>query len=167
MFKTGDYLVYGTNGVCKVEAVGPMESPGGTNDRIYYTLCPCYTKGSRIYTPTDNQKVVIRPVLSKDDVVELVKSMDSIEDLWVPDEKKRENDYKEAFRKCDCRELIRIIKTTHNRKQTRAAEGKKVTFADEKYFRMAEDSLYGELAVALGVDKDAAREYVLANAEPS
>ena len=36
---------------------------------------------------------------------------------------------------------------------TRLAEGKKVTASDERYFNMAEDKLFGELAIALGVEK--------------
>ena len=40
MFEVGDYLIYGLNGVCRVEAVGTMEMSGMPKDRLYYTLIP-------------------------------------------------------------------------------------------------------------------------------
>lgn len=56
MFDVGDYIVYGNNGVCLVEKVGPLESSVMSKEKIYYTLSPCYMQGSTIFTPADNQK---------------------------------------------------------------------------------------------------------------
>ena len=44
MFKVGEYVVYGMNGVCRVEEIGPMPLSGMDSDKIYYTLLPLYTK---------------------------------------------------------------------------------------------------------------------------
>ena len=74
MFSIGEYIVYGMNGVCKVEEIGPMNMSGVDSDKIYYTLLPLYTKGSRVFTPVDNQKVVMRPVISEQEVCELIDS---------------------------------------------------------------------------------------------
>ena len=41
MFKAGDFVVYGSNGVCRVQKVGTLDSPGVPKDRLYYTLIPC------------------------------------------------------------------------------------------------------------------------------
>ena len=45
-------------------------------------------------------------------------------------------------------------------KVKRLAEGKKITVSDERFFKLAEDSLYGELAISLGLEKDKVRDYV-------
>ena len=42
----------------------------------------------------------------------------------------------------------------------RIAEGKKVTSSDSKYFHIAEDSLYGELAISLGMEKEEVKDYI-------
>ena len=76
------------------------------------------------------------------------------------DEKQRESQYKETLRKCDCRELLRIIKTIYQRMQARIAEGKKVTSSDERYFQLAEDRLYGEFAIALGIERDQVKDFI-------
>lgn len=160
MYKVGDFIVHGSNGVCVVDDIGNMDVPGVPSDRLYYTLRPYYIKGSTIFTPADNEKVIMRPVLSRDEALALIDEIEGIECLWVSDEKKREQQYKDAIRKCDCRELVKIIKTIYFRQQARIAEGKKITFRDEKYFAIAEDNLYGELAVSLDMDKDEVKDFI-------
>ena len=142
MYLVGEYIVYGTSGVCKVEAVGSMQMSGVNKDKLYYTLAPLYSK-------------------------ELIEQIPTIELLWVADEKKREDIYKTALRTCDCREWIKIIKTLYLRKISRIAEGKKVTVSDGKYLHMAEERLYEELALALDMDKDEVVEYITEHVEQS
>lgn len=161
MFEVGDYVVYRNNGVCRVDSIGPMNLPGESVSKLYYTLIPIYLKGSKVYTPTDNEKVIIRPVISKEDASELIDHIKDIEVLWVTDEKSREMIYKEALAKCECREWVKIIKTLYQRKQSRIAEGKKVTASDEKYLKIAEDNLYGELAIPLEMEKDMVEEFII------
>lgn len=38
--------------------------------------------------------------------------------------------------------------------------GKKATTVDEKYFRMAEEKLYGELAFVLNIEKEDVQSYI-------
>lgn len=125
MFSAGEYIVYGTTGVCKVEEIGTLQMSGVSKDKLYYTMTPIGSQGSRVYVPVESDKAVIRPVLSKSEAVALVEEIPSIELLWVDDEKKREEIYKTTFRTCDCREWIKIIKTLYLRKMSRIAEGKK------------------------------------------
>lgn len=160
MFDIGDYIVCGSNGVCRVKEIGPLSMNGADRTRKYYTLEQIYPGGGRIFTPVDNQKVVMRPVLSKAEADELVDEMTDIDILWISNDRKREDEYKQALRKCDCKELVRIIKTLYQRKKTRIAAGKKVTAADEKYFKIAEDCLYGELAISFNMEKDEVKEYI-------
>lgn len=160
MFQVGDLIVYGNTGVCKVEKIGTPDLAGVPEGIDYYTLSPYYSQNSRIFTPCDNDKVVMRPIISKKEAKKLVSDIPSIKLLLVPDEKKREECYKATMRSCDCREFVSIIKTIYVRKQERLAEGKKVTASDEKYFNLAEDKLYGELAIALEMEKSKVKGYI-------
>lgn len=160
MFEKGQFIIYGSTGVCIVDGVGPLESSSGTGDRIYYTLSPFYSKDSRIYTPVDNQKIVMRPILTQTEAESLIKEIPQIQELWIIDEKNREKDYKDALAKADCHEMVRVIKTIYPRKQKRLAAGKKVTASDERYFNMAEDFLYKELAISLDMDVDMVEGYI-------
>lgn len=161
MFKVGEYIVYGMNGVCRVEEIGPMTLSGIENDKEYYTLLPLYTKGSMVYTPVDNQKVVMRPIISKQEACSLIDEMKEMQPLEAADDKRRELAYKEALKSCDCRELIRIINTALKRKEERQAQGKKMSACDERYLKQAQDSLYGEFAISLKMEKNEVEEYIV------
>lgn len=160
MFAIGEYIVYGNTGVCKVIETKNMATPGTKDDRLYYTLEPVYDKGCRLFIPVDNQKVKMRPILTKQEAEELIGRIKEIDILIVTDEKNREEMYKEAIRTCNCEEWIRIIKTLYLRKKARLEAGKKVTSSDAKYMHMAEESLYGELSVVLGVPKNEMEEFI-------
>ena len=160
MFEVGDYIVYGSNGVCLVEKVGPLESQIASKEKVYYTLSPCYVKRSTIFTPADNSKVLMRPVMTKQEGLALIDEIKEMDCLWITDEKSREATYKEALQTCEARELVKVIKTILKRKQTRIAEGKKVTATDEKYCHLAQERLYGELAVALEMKKEEMQEFI-------
>ncbi|MGL5437973.1 MAG: CarD family transcriptional regulator [Lachnospiraceae bacterium] len=160
MFEKGQYIVYGTSGVCKVEDITTMNMEGISNERLYYVLAPMSQNGGKIFTPTDNQKTLMREILSKEEADRLIQDIPEIEELWIANEREREEKYKICMRSCDCREWIKIIKTLYLRKQERMEQGKKVTATDEKYLRMAEDHLYSELSIPLGIPKDRMENYI-------
>ena len=154
-------MVYGSRGVCQVENIGPIQTKGAKEDQLYYTLSICNVSGSTIFTPAENPKVKMRLTITKAEAEELIEKMIEIEPLGIEDEKQREAIYKEAFFSVDCIQLVKIIKTIYLRKEQRIQEGKKTTSIDDKYFHMAEDALYGELAISLGLEREAARKYVV------
>ena len=53
-----------------------------------------------------------------------------------------------------------MIKTIYLRKQKRLQSGRKVTAVDAKYSHLAEENLYGELAVALGIGRNEVEGYI-------
>lgn len=165
MFEVGDYIVYGSNGVCRVENIGTMDITGLSKDRIYYTLVPIYKSGNRLFTPTDNNRVVMRPIISKREALSLIDSMKNMETLTIKEDRQVEIIYKEALRTCDCKQWIKIMKTLYERKQSKIAKGKKVTASDEKYFNLAEENLFGELAIPLEIEKDKVEEFIAARIE--
>lgn len=160
MFQIGEYIIYGMNGVCRVDEIGPMNMSGVDSDRVYYTLLPLYTKGSRVFTPVDNKKVIMRPVITEKEAYDLIDEMKNIELIDEADDKHRELAYKESLKSCDCRELVRIINTVSKRKAERLEQGKKMSACDEKYLKQAEDGLYGELAISLKMEKDKVEEFI-------
>ena len=160
MFAVNDYIVYGNHGVCKVENIGTVSLAMVDKDKVYYTLRPVYKNEAVVYAPVENPKSVIRAVLTKEDADKLIEEIPSLESVWIGNEKERELQYKAALRSCDCRELIRIIKTLYHRKMDRIRDGKKVTVVDERYFRLAEEQLYGELAFAMDMERSQVGEYL-------
>ena len=160
MFQAGDVIVCGTHGVCRVEKVGPLSSAVADRDRLYYTLKPLYERGSVVFTPVDNEKMVIRPVISREEALRLIDGIRDAEALGIEDERKREQNYKTALKSCRAEELVKMIKTINARKRSRAARGKKATDADSRYVKLAEDYLYGELAISLDLERDQVKAFI-------
>ena len=160
MFQAGDVIVCGTHGVCRVEKVGPLSSAVADMDRLYYTLKPLYERGSVVFTPVDNEKMVIRPVISREEALRLIDGIRDAEALGIEDERKREENYKTALKSCRAEELVKMIKTINARKRSRAARGKKATDADSRYVKLAEDYLYGELAISLDLERDQVKAFI-------
>lgn len=165
MFQTGDYVVYGSNGVCKVEAVGKLDGMLTDGKRLYYTLVPVYDKGGKVFTPVDNEKVIIRPVISKEDASYWIDHMEDLGGIEIKDERRKETMYKEILNRCDYKEWIRMIKTLYDRKQDRLTRGKKATASDERFFHLVESNLFGELSVSLGIKREEVRELIKTRAE--
>ena len=40
MFQTGDYIVYGSRGVCRIKDIGTLDFLGKEKKKLYYTLVP-------------------------------------------------------------------------------------------------------------------------------
>ena len=161
MFEVGEYVVFGTDGVCTVESIGSLDIEGVSKDKLYYTLAPVGKVGNnRIFAPVESKRVVMRRVISADEAKDLIGRMTELEPLEVPDEKKREETYKAVLQSCDCVRIVQLIKEIYGRKQARYAAGKKLPSVDERYFNMAENSLYSELSFPLGIRKDEVRDYI-------
>lgn len=160
MFETGSYIICGQHGVCKVESIGPLQLSESSERKEYYTLAQVYSKGGLIYVPADSEKIVMRPIISKEEAKKLIEEIETLELILVSSERQREEVFKKALRTCDVREWGRVIKTIYTRNQQRLAKGKKVTASDERCLHAAEENLYGELAVSLGIKKREAASYV-------
>lgn len=161
MFEVGDYVMHGTCGVCRVESIGNMKSTVDAEERLYYTLGPINAKSSTIFSPVDNQKMIMRPIMSKAEALALIQEIKSIQPLEIVDEKRREEVYRQALKKYDTKEWVKIMKSSYKRKQARILEGKKVTACDEKYLQLAENHLIAELAIPLEIAPKEAEELII------
>ena len=166
MFDVGEFVVFGSDGVCQVESVGSLEMDGISKDKIYYTLIPVGKTGNgRIYAPVDGKRVTIRRVLNREEADTLIGEIKTIGKLDITDEKKREERYKQVIQNCDLREVVQLIKEIYARKEMRDAIGKKLTALDERYFGIAENCLYSELSLPLEMEKSQIREYITSKCE--
>ena len=81
MFKIGDYIVHGRNGVCKVVDITHIDISGADKNQLYYTLVPMKSADSKIFYPVDSNKVMMRSVLSKEEAKNIVSAIGDIEPM--------------------------------------------------------------------------------------
>lgn len=160
MFDKGEYVVSGNKGVCVVEDITTLDISGVDREREYYILKPIYMSGSTVYVPVDTADNSLRRVLSREEADRLIRGIPDIPLISITNDKLLEQEYRGCMRANDCAEWIRIIKTIYLRKQKRLAAGRKVTAVDAKYFRLAEENLYGELAVSLQMPRGEIEDYI-------
>lgn len=151
MFEKGNYIVNSNNGVCEISDIVTMNM--GSGDKEYYVLIPIEERSAKVFIPVDMAEKRIRLAMNTDDAWRLIKEIKSVDEAMVENEREREKLYKEAINSRDPKQLISIMKTLYIRKQKRLEEGKKTTAVDERYFKLAENQLYSELAFALRVQK--------------
>ncbi len=159
MFQIGEYIQYGNSGVCKVDAI-TQNIDGFGQGKTFYILIPVENAGSRIYTPVDNEKVVMRRLLTRDEGRQLLQKIPDIPELGISDDKTRESRYKEAILSGNSESWIQVIKTVYLRQERRVAQGRKITATDERYLRSAEDRLCSELAVIFGKEKGQVKQFI-------
>lgn len=160
VFKKGEYVVSGNKGVCVVEDITTLDISGVDKEREYYILKPAYMSGSTVYVPVDTADGSLRRVLSREEADRLIREIPDIPLITIANDKLLEQEYRGCIKTNDCTELIRIIKTIYLRKQKRQEAGRKVTAVDAKYYRLAEDNLYGELAVSLQIPRAEVEGYI-------
>lgn len=160
LFNIGDLIIYGDEGVCRVEEISVPDLPDVSPDRLYYTLSPLYREG-RIYIPVDTA-VFMRPVISQSEADELIGQIPEIGPCPCGDKSLRalSEYYEEFLSSHSCADLIQLILTIYDKEQAVAGSRKKLGLIDERYMKRAEEMLHGEFAVALGLDRDEVKEHI-------
>ncbi|HKM33638.1 MAG TPA: CarD family transcriptional regulator [Lachnospiraceae bacterium] len=161
MFKIGEYVICGNNGVCQVNDITSLSIGGVDKNRKYYILKPVYAGASTIYIPVDTLQSSMRKVISREEADDLVSSIPMIQVITIKEEKAAESQYRECMMSNNCTEWVRLWKTIYFRKKKRLEKGHKVTAVDSKYIKLAEDNLCGELAIVLGISKQDVEDVIV------
>mgnify|MGYP006070870701 FL=1 len=157
MLKVGDYVIYQEQ-VCQIKEQKINEF---TNLESFI-LVPVTDSSLKLNVPVNNPN--IKNLMTKEEIKNLIALMPSIPLIEIED-KLLENEYKRLYHSGSKEDLIRIIKTTYRRNQERLNNNKKISEKDNKYFTLAENLLYSEIATVFGISLEEAKEYILANVQ--
>ncbi len=166
MYKANDVVLYGVDGVCRVEGKTVRTVAGKPIE--YYVLRSCQQQSTIIYVPTDNEQLVgrMRKALSGEETLELIRRMPEEATIWIDDDNERASAYEKILSGEDRMAVVRMIKTLYERKQALAAGKRKMHASDEKLLHEGERRLYDEFAHALGIDVDDVLPFIFSQAEP-
>lgn len=151
MFAIGDKIIYGSDGVFVVSEYA--NSPIDKNDkRQFYILKPAHgPEGNVIYTPVDNDKISMRPIMTKEEALHFIEQIPSVGVITVEREKNRREKYREVMHDAHGLEYVSIIKTVYMRREEFMKQKKRLPESDNEYERKAKICLYGELSLALDI----------------
>ncbi len=153
MFKVGEYIIYKRD-LCVVKEI--IEK----NDKQYYKLYPVGDNSLIINVPVENNLNNLRYPISKKEAEELIKKIPTIEEIKTND-KLLEQTYILLMKTNKLEDLIKIIKTTYLRNESRKINGKKIGDKDLSYFKKAEDYLYNELSISLDMSYEECKKYII------
>ena len=160
MYGIGDYVVKANTGICRIEEIARRCLTEEAGEKEYYCMVPEENQNARLFVPVDSETANLRRAMSEEEAWELIYAIPGIPEKWIENDKSREQEYKNAGRSNDPVALVSIIKNLYLRNQEREIQGKKVTAVDDRYFKMAENALYSELAHALHREKESMRELI-------
>lgn len=157
MYKVGDWMVYGVHGVCQV--AGCEERKVDRKRQRYLVLEPIGQAGSQYMVPTENKTAMAKlyPLLTKQELEELLVSPQVHTSSWIPDENQRKQRYREIIGSGDRQQMMQMVYTLYRHREAQAAAGKKCHVTDEFFLRDAEKLLIGEMTVVLDMDQEQAR----------
>ncbi len=165
MYKIGDAVLYGTQGVCKIEEVTEMDFSG--KPMKYFVLNPIFQKGSKIFVPVDNEKLVgkMKRALTKSEIMKIITSLPQEDEFWIQNENERKSEYQKAISTGDRKSIIGIIKALHSAQKRQEEKGKKLHMSDDKMLKDAERIIYDEFALGLDIKPDEVLPFITKTVE--
>lgn len=156
MYKIGEKIIYGENGVCTVEKIAPLEMSGAQKEKLYYHLTPLVGSGT-YFTPVDTT-AFMRPIISREEAEALIDAIPGIPPAICNDSRFNHVDafYRELFKLHSNEALVSVIKGL----RCRMAEKKTRSTRAEATMKRAKDILHGELSVALDMDFSQVEGYI-------
>lgn len=158
-YQKGQYVVYNGLEICRIGDLVKM-CFDGINEKEYYTLSPADIKSSVYYIPSDKIEENIRPVLSKEQLLELIDRLPNTESEWIADKNERKYDFSSAIKSGDYNRIIPLMNGIYNEKNQREKNGKKLLNSDKRNFDTAVKLLHSEIAFSFGIEIDEAETFI-------
>lgn len=161
-FNKGEYVVYGTNGICLIEDIKMMKFALDTEKSNYYILKPASNGASTIYVPMGNANLVgkMRPIMTKEEIDSLLLGMRDKEIEWEKDRRYRAETFHEILVKGVTQKLLLMIRCIYLKKIELMPLGKKLPTTDENTLKSAEKLVEEEFAYALQISRVDVGRYI-------
>lgn len=152
MFRMGDVVLYGIQGICKISGIEIKQI--GKTALDYYVLNPVFNESTALFVPVDNEKLTtkMQNILGVKEVKQLIEKAQQISVLEICDEATKRERYREILSSGNREELISLIKTIRLEREKRSKLNKKLNMSDEQTLYKAERLLFNEIAYVLEIE---------------
>lgn len=160
MFSVGQTVVYGVQGVCRIEDVTIKKF--GKESEEYFVLQPIFDGKSLLYVPCGNPNLLaqMRPVLTREELNELIASAAGADSTWMEDEKQRRSICTDIIKSGDRASLMQLIVMMYQRSEALREQKKHIALADERLMKQASRLLHDEFAFVLGIQPEEVPDYI-------
>ena len=151
LFKEGDYIFYGSGGICRIDSITEMPFEGAREGVPYYVLHTLSEPRQVIFNPTVNDKVLMRAVMTKKDTKELLDSLGDLEPFEAQSAKLLREKYIAAIKSGLPAEWVKILVTYEKRRLAAEMHLVRVTEAERGFYTQALSLLAAETALVEGI----------------
>jgi CarD family transcriptional regulator len=159
LFAVNSCVMFGRTGVCAITDIRTGELIGKPESQ-YYILRPVYSADVAIMAPVDKQRLMIRELISKQEVISLIDAMPAQEEIWYDDDKLRNEKFTAALNSGLCKEWITLIKSLLHKSDEKVSIGKKLSQTDQNVLKDAKKLLYEEFSYSLDMPFNEVESYI-------
>lgn len=158
MYKIGEKVIYGQTGVCLITDICEKEFIR-KEKKQYYVLQPVASANNVIYAPVDNPKVFMRYLITSEQADELIASIPQIVEN-IENDAADLSEYREEMQNYTLEALVGLTAKIYAKKKEVTRLKKRLNNIDEKYMKLGECLLFGELAEVLGIPFEEVQKYI-------
>lgn len=152
------YVVYNGLQICRFGEV-VKKSFDGTVEKEYCTLFPTDVK-STYYVPSDKIDETIRPILTKEQLLELIDRFPYAKSEWPGNRSNLKCVFWSALKKGDYNSIIPLLNGIYHEKSNREGRGKQLLNEDKRNFETVIRLLHSEIAFSFGIGIDETETFI-------
>lgn len=154
MYEKGDLIIYGKQGVCRIENIGAINITKNPSEKEYYTLNPLYM-GGKTYVPTDTS-IYMRHLITKEEVRRLLLSIPKLEAASTENQNQKQltDYYKKTINEYTCDGLLQLLCNLQAKQRLLSSQKKQLGQMEQRFKKEAEDLLHQEFAAVLNVSQE-------------
>lgn len=162
MFHIGSIVMHPSAGVCTIEDI--REEKLTDKKRTYYIMHPVAenNRQTTIYVPVDTDKVRLRKLMSKDEIITIIQHSTTENIEWIDNTNLRKAAYSEILRSDNTSRIIALITTLHTKRDRVLEAGKKFPAADERLMHEAEKKIHQEFSQSLSIQEEEVPKFITA-----
>lgn len=159
MYKINDDVVHKSAGVCYIFDI--VTQNFGNGDTTYYLLRPKFpsvvNKALEIFLPIEKEELFIRKPLNKNEAMNLIRLIPSLERIWIADAKSRKQKFEEIYQSGDMKGLCQLVKLLYAEPEFFA---KPMSLTDKNFLLKIRTHIFDEFAVALEIAPSEVEEFI-------
>ena len=161
-YKVGEYVVYGSNGICRINDIKDMTLSPMIGERNYYVLEQINTKASTIYVTTDNVTLCakMRYVLTEKEILDILHGVKENSISWIDDRKTRAQSFYNILHNGSHEELLLMIGCIYLKGKELSESSKRLSDSDASVLRSAEKIIKEEFAFSLNIEPEKVGEFI-------
>ena len=111
--------------------------------------------------PVDSTKIVLKKLLSEEEIIDLLNKIDFSRSVWVDNDVIRKETFFKILKSGDRKEVILMLKELHEQRIEKERNGKRLHVNDEKILCEAEKIIHEELAFSMNISIEDVGDYIV------